>query len=152
MDTSLTDFLAHYPETRYLDVFYCDLSCVMRGKRYPISQADKVFTSGMMNPGSSYLLAVTGDSMDPEGMGIANGDPDELGRPIPGTLVPTPWCQVPTAQVMISMESLEGEPFYYEPRHVLSRVLEKFSDLGLRPMVAFELEFYLFALGYYIQP
>ena len=89
-ESPLEDYLSHYPDTRYLDVFYCDLSCVMRGKRYPISQADKVFKSGMMSPGSSFLLAVTGESMDPEGMGFSDGDPDELGRPLAGTLVPSP--------------------------------------------------------------
>ena len=146
-ESPLEDYLSHYPDTRYLDVFYCDLSCVMRGKRYPISQADKVFTSGMMSPGSSFLLAVTGESMDPEGMGFSDGDPDELGRPLIGTLVPSPWCQVPTAQVMMTMESLEGVPYYYEPRNVLSRVLDRFTAMGLRPVVAFELEFYLFAMG-----
>ena len=59
-------FLKIHPQTKYLDAFYCDLSCVIRGKRYPVAEAGKVFESGMMSPGSSFLLAVTGESMDPE--------------------------------------------------------------------------------------
>ena len=140
---SLQDYLEAHPETRYLDAFYCDLSCVMRGKRYPVAQAGKVFESGMMTPGSTFLLSVDGECMDPEGMGFSDGDPDEVGRPIHGTLVPAPWAQLPTAQVMLTLQSLAGEPYYYEPRNVLARVLDKFSELGLRPVVAFELEFYL---------
>jgi len=140
---TFASFLKDHPHTRYLDVFYADLSCVIRGKRYPLDPAEKVFESGMMTPGSCFLLAVTGESMDPEGMGFSDGDPDELGVPVDGTLAPAPWAQIPTAQVMLTLQSLNGTPFYYEPRNVLKRVLEKFSTLGLRPVVAFELEFYL---------
>ena len=139
-------FLKTHPQTKYLDAFYCDLSCVIRGKRYPVAEANKIFESGMMSPGSSFLLAVTGESMDPEGLGFSDGDPDQLAIPVPGTLAPAPWTQVPTAQVMLTMQELDGEPYYYEPRNVLARVLDRFDGLGLRPMVAFELEFYLLAL------
>lgn len=139
----LKSFLKDHPDTKYLDVFYADLSCVIRGKRYPIKQADKVFDSGMMTPGSCFLLSVTGESTNPEGMGISDGDPDEVGVVIPHTLTPAPWTQISTAQVMLTLQSLTGNPYAYEPRNVLKRVVERFSELELRPMVAFEPEFYL---------
>ena len=88
---SFQAFLAKYPKTRYLDAYFQDLSCVFRGKRYPVDQAGKLFSSGLMIPGGSFLLGVNGDSMDPEGMGFSDGDPDELGMPVPGTLVNCPW-------------------------------------------------------------
>ena len=140
---TLSEVLKRYPDTRYLDVYFPDLSCVFRGKRYPIGLADKIFSSGMMVPGGSFLLAVNGDCMDPEGMGFSDGDPDELAFPVPSTLSPSPWAQIPTAQVMLSLESLDGEPYYFEPRNVLKCVIDRFSGLNLRPVVAFELEFYL---------
>ncbi len=115
----------------------------MRGKRYPIDKADKVFGGGMMLPGSSLLLAVTGDSLDPEGMGVSDGDPDEVAIPIADTLVPAPWARYPTAQVLLTLQNLDGEPYYFEPRNVLARVMERFDELNLKPVVAFELEFYL---------
>ena len=136
-------YLCDNPDTRYLDTLISDLSCIMRGKRYPVSQAYKVFKQGMMCPGSTCFLSVTGDSMDPEYMGISDGDPDEVGIPLPHTLVPSPWTQVPTAQVMLTFQNLAGEPYYFEPRNVLKRVLNKFKSLGLHPIVAFEPEFYL---------
>lgn len=139
----LPAFLSQYPDTRYLDVYYPDLSCVFRGKRYPIQQAEKVFNSGMMSPGGGFLLAVNGDCMDPEGMGFSDGDPDEVGMPVVETLVCSPWAQLPTAQAMVTMQSLDGEPYYFEPRNVLARVIDRFRELGVKPMVAFELEFYL---------
>lgn len=140
---NLQEFLAQYPDTRYLDVFYADLSCVIRGKRYPVAQAEKVFSNGIMSPGGTFLLAVNGECMDPEGMGFSDGDPDELGMPLPHTLVNCPWAKLPTAQVMLGLQSLDGEPYYYEPRNVLKRVLEGFDELGVRAAVAFEPEFYL---------
>ncbi|MGI9318836.1 MAG: glutamine synthetase family protein [bacterium] len=142
----LSSFLSKHPETRYLDVYYPDLSCVFRGKRYPIQQAEKIFKSGMMSPGGGFLLAVTGECMDPEGMGFSDGDPDEVGMPVAHTLVPAPWAQIPTAQVMMSMQALDGEPYYFEPRNVLHRVIDRFGELNLTPVVAFELEFYLLDL------
>lgn len=143
---SLQAFLEKYPNTRYLDAWYPDLSCVIRGKRYPVEQTGKLFRSGMMVPGASFLLGANGDSMDPEGMGFSDGDPDEVGMPVPGTLVNCPWAQVPTGQVMVSLQGLDGEPYYYEPRNVLARVLDRFGELELKPVVAFELEFYLLDL------
>ena len=142
-DPHLSQYLQRHPDTQYLDATLCDLSCVMRGKRYPIGMAEKVFTDGVMLPGSSFLLAVTGDSLDPEGMGFSDGDPDEVAVPIDGTLVPAPWTRYPTAQVMLTLQSLCGEPYYFEPRNVLARVMERFDELNLKPVVAFELEFYL---------
>ena len=141
--TKFQAFIQRYPDIRYLDVMYADLSNVIRGKRYPINQAHKVFESGVMTPGSSFLLAVTGESMNPMGMGFSDGDPDEVGMPLDETLAISSWAQVPTAQVMLTLQSLNGEPYYYEPRNVLKRVLSRFHELGLKPVVAFELEFYL---------
>ena len=142
----LKNYLKEHPETRYLDAFYSDLSGIVRGKRYPIAAADKVFKSGLMMPGSSFLLAVTGESMNPCGLGFSDGDPDEFAIIVDDSLKPVPWAQIPTAQVQLTMQDQYGEPFYYEPRNVLDRVVEQFNSLNLTPVVAFELEFYLFDL------
>ncbi len=139
----LNTYLKRHPNTRYLDAIVCDLSCVMRGKRYPIDVADKLFDEGMMLPGSTFLLAATGESLDPMGIGFSDGDPDYRAVPINGTLVPAPWNEPLTAQVMLTMEDSDNQPYYYEPRNVLARVIDRFEELKLRPVVAFELEFYL---------
>ncbi len=139
----LKSFLAQHPDTQYIDAYYPDLSCVARGKRYPVKQAGKLFDSGLMIPGGSFLLAANGRCMDPEGMGFSDGDPDEVGWPILETLTYCPWAQIPTGQVMITLQGLDGTSHYYEPRNVLIRVLDRFHALGIRPVVAFELEFYL---------
>jgi glutamine synthetase len=132
------DYLKKNPQTRYVDAFYSDLSGVIRGKRFPISCAEKIFKSGVMVPGSCFLLSVTGESFDPLGLGFSDGDPDEVAIPLPDTLAPMPWAQIPTAQVQLTLDSNNAGPYYYEPRNVLKRVVNRFESLGLTPVVAFE--------------
>ena len=137
------EFLRHYPETTALDAILADLSGVVRGKRYPIAELGKVMQSGFAIPGSVFLLDTQGESHDPDGLGFSDGDPDCLVKVIPGSLKPVPWAKRPLAQVMITLQESDGSPYYYEPRNVLRRVTERLDDRGLRPVVAFELEFYL---------
>jgi len=136
-------FLSRYPDTGSLDCIFPDLSGVIRGKRYPVAELGKVMQSGFAIPGSVFLLDTQGESHDPDGKGFSDGDPDYQARVIPGTLLPVPWAQRPLAQVMVTLSNDDGEPYYYEPRNVLRRVAERLNDLGLQPVVAFELEFYL---------
>ncbi len=142
-ESVLEQYLKQYPQTQYLDAYISDLSCIIRGKRYPIEEAGKLFDDGMMLPGSTFLLTISGDSQDPENLGYSDGDPDEIGMPIVETLAPCAWTKLPTAQVMLTLVGLDGTPYYYEPRNVLKRVLDRFDSLGLRPVVAFEPEFHL---------
>ncbi len=137
------DYLAAHPETSGLDAFFADLSGVVRGKRYPMDLFDKILTEGAAMPGSVCLLDTMGESHDPDGIGFSDGDPDHLVKPLPGTLQPVPWAAHPLAQVMLTFQNGDGSPYAYEPRNVLARVLERFKELALTPVVAFELEFYL---------
>ena len=137
------EFLARHPDTVALDCLLADLSGVVRGKRYPVAEMGKVLRSGFAIPGSIFLLDTQGESHDPDGHGFSDGDPDCLVKVIPGSLKPVPWAERPLAQVMITLETEAGEPFYYEPRNVLARVVQRLAALDLKPVVAFELEFYL---------
>jgi len=135
--------LAENPDIQYLDAFFFDLCGHPRGKRYPRRDAVKVFQEGMFLPYPAYLLDVTGDCCDPGGQGFSDGDPDGTALPVRGTLSRMPWAEVPGAQVMLGMLTPDGRPLPTDPRHVLCRVLERFAELGLTPVVAVELEFYL---------
>ncbi len=139
----LKAFLAQHPDTQYLDVLFVDICGIVRGKRYPRPEMEKVLSSGMQIPYTVYLLDVTGDSSDPCGRGFDDGDPDGTGLPVPGTLAPVPWASAPTAQVLMSMVDDDGEPADMEPRNVLAGVVKRFDELGLKPVTAVELEFYL---------
>jgi len=140
---SIKEFRKQNPDLRYFDLFYGDLCGVMRGKRYPADQLEKVFEKGAAHCGSVFLLSVTGENMNPLGLGFSDGDPDEQSSVIPYTLAPVPWTEHPTAQAMMTLHGVDGTPYYFEPRNALRRVLERFTDTGFKPVTAFELEFYL---------
>ncbi|MDZ4813636.1 MAG: glutamine synthetase family protein, partial [Pseudomonadota bacterium] len=53
------------------------------------------------------------------------------------------WQSKPMAQLLLSMEDANGGAFAANPREVLKRVLDRFAERGLTPVVAVELEFYL---------
>ena len=138
------DFLARHPDTRHLDAIFPDLSGVIRGKRYPLSEFGKVTADGLAFPASVFMLDSLGQSHDPAGLGFSDGDPDRVAKIVPGTLLPVPWAQQPGAQALITLQEADGSPYPFEPRNILLSVFSRIQDLGLRPVVAFELEFYLF--------
>ncbi|MDR8080817.1 glutamine synthetase, partial [Burkholderia cenocepacia] len=72
-----------------------------------------------------------------------DGDPDAVRRLIPGTLKSVTWEKQPLGQMLITTDGTDS-PVEFEPREVLARVLKRFERHGIRPVVAFELEFYLF--------
>ena len=139
----LERFLEAHPEVSHADAIFIDLCGIVRGKRYPRAELSGLFETGCPIPVSIYLLDVTGASADPGGRGFSDGDPDGLGRPLADTLVPVTWAERPGAQVLMSVRELDGRPCLLEPRNLAARVLERFSELGLRVRLAFELEFYL---------
>jgi glutamine synthetase len=131
------------PDIRFVDALLVDICGKLRGKRFPIRELDKLFASGMQIPQTIYLLDVTGDQHDPCGRGYSDGDPDGTAMPVPGTLVRVPWTSEPQAQMLMSLFERPGVPALVEPRAVLARVLKRLSELKLKAVVAFELEFYL---------
>ncbi len=143
VSTEVAKYLKAHPDTVAVDLFFADLSGVVRGKRYPAAQLAKLFDSGAALPGSVFLLSAEGATLNPHGLGFDDGDPDQVVRTIPGSLHPVPWAQRPTAQAMLTLEGQDGTPYVYEPRNVLKRVLDRVAELELQPVVAFELEFYL---------
>lgn len=136
-------FLRNHPEIRAVDAIFADLCGVVRGKRCPIDQIDKIFDPGLAFPGSAHLLDVLGENHDPCGRGFSDGDPDVLARAVPGTLKPVRWAPRPLAQVLLGFHEPDGQPYAFDPRNVLARVAARLHELDLRPVVAFELEFYL---------
>lgn len=138
-------FMERYPDIRAVDAFVFDLCGRPVGKRYPIAEAEKLFgDNGMAMCGAISLLDASGNTSDPMGYGISDGDPDAACRPIPGTLAPVPWASTPLAQVMLHMaDPVGGAPVWFQPRQVLKRVVDRFQAVNLTPVVAVELEFFL---------
>ncbi|MEC9265559.1 MAG: glutamine synthetase family protein [Pseudomonadota bacterium] len=140
-------YLQDHPETKYIDGLLFDMCGFALGKRYPIRDAAKLYEDGLTMCAAVTLLDATGNTSDPKGFGVSDGDPDALAFPIPGTLSTVPWAAEPTAQVLMSMRRPgSGDIVPFEPRQVLQRVADRFEELKLTPVVALELEFYLIDL------
>ena len=143
MSQELPDFLAARPQLRFIDLLLNDLNGVDRGKRLDVGGSHAVFQNGLLLPGSMFALDVPGHTVEETGLGFDEGDADRPCLPVAGTLVDVPWLDHGVAQAQLSMHERDGQPFACDPRHVLARVLERFGQLGLTPVVAVELEFYL---------
>lgn len=139
----LAAYLAAHPGTRFVDAVLFDLCGTAIGKRYPVRDAAKIWTSGVAFCAGITTLDALGACWDVEGIGFSDGDPDAISYPVPGTLAPVPWL-ADTAQVLIAPAAPEGAAdWWFDPRSILARVVARFADLGLTPVTACELEFYL---------
>jgi len=136
-------FINKHKKIKYLDVILGDLSGIIRGKRIPISDADKIFKSGVQFCYSTFLLDTSGYCPDAEGRGFTDGDPDANYYPVKNTLSIIPWHKDNIAQVLITIQDESRYSSIVDPRNVLAKVWNSFSKLKFYPRVAFELEFYL---------
>ena len=127
-----------------IEVLLPDINGVLRGKWLPASGAGKLDTDGVPMPLSLFGLDLWGREVMETELHVETGDVDGVCLPVAGTLAPVPWIRdQPTGQVLVSMHEPSGKPWYLDPRHRLQAVVDRFAELGLTPVVAFELEFYL---------
>ncbi|MBN34769.1 MAG: glutamine synthetase [Rhodospirillaceae bacterium] len=136
-------FLLQHPDVRWVDAMIPDICGIPRGKRLDVSALNKLFTTGIVLPGSTYALDMLGNNIDSTGMGPNDGDPDFPCHPVPGTLAPVPWLGPQQAQVLMIMSDDKGHPWWLDPRHIVRGMADKIEQLGYRATVAIELEFYL---------
>ncbi|WP_432695057.1 glutamine synthetase family protein [Marinobacterium sp. YM272] len=136
-------FLKQHPDLQFVDLLIADMNGIVRGKRIDRSALKKVFEKGVALPASLYGLDILGETVESTGLGLEIGEADHICYPIPGSLTMESWQKRPIAQLLMTMYEDEETPFYADPRTVLKRVLRRFEELGLTPVTAFELEFYL---------
>jgi glutamine synthetase len=137
-------FLATYPDVHFIDLLIADMNGIVRGKRIDRSALTRAFERGIALPASLFALNIQGTTVEETGLGMEIGDADRICLPIPGTLCLEPWQKRPTGQLLMTMYELDRKtPFFADPRYVLQRVVERFRELGLKPVSAFELEFFL---------
>lgn len=137
-------FRSRYPEVSHVDLLSLDIPGHFYGKRYPIDMLEKIAAGSPLKlPQNCVLLGVQGGLFPIGDYCFNDGDPDAIRRLIPGTLKPVSWEREPLGQMLISSDGTAA-PIEFEPREVLARVLQRLERRGIRPVVAFELEFYLF--------
>jgi len=126
-----------------IDLLLPDMNGLLRGKRITRDALEKVYANGVCLPMSLIATDITGNTVEETGLGYDIGDEDRICRPIAGSLRVVPWQNKPMAQLLLSMEDAKGGHFAANPREVLRRVLDRYAERGLTPVVAVELEFYL---------
>jgi glutamine synthetase len=141
--TAEPPFLQANPDIEAVQLFITDPSGVARGKSASVAELARLFAKGRPVAGSILGLDITGTDVDATGLVWDTGDADLLCRPVDGTLSRVPWLQRPTAQLMLSMYTLQGEPAAADPRHVLAAAIARLQVQGYTPVVAVELEFYV---------
>ncbi|MCH7633551.1 MAG: glutamine synthetase [Proteobacteria bacterium] len=139
----LSRYLEQHPETRFLEPLMPDINGILRGKRLGVDDFDKAFGNGLNFCGAATLMDSKGNTFDSIPYGNNDGDPDVLALAVPGSLAPVPWLKTPTGQFLLEMVELDGSPYPWDPRNVLRQAMQPLYDLGLQPVLATELEFYL---------
>ena len=143
----LQDFLRQYPKTNSLELLIPDINGIFRCKRIPRQEFEGFFETGVNGPATTLLLNVLGEMTGDLDFLNLEGDPDRIISPVPNTLAPITWLGSETGQVISTFDDLDGKPILFDPRNVLKSALKPLYDLGLSPMVATELEFYLIEAG-----
>ncbi len=137
------DWLVGHPQVRYVDLLLPDQMGILRGKRVTVDDLESIARNGLLLPASMFALDVLGGTVQSTGLGFDEGDADRICLPVADSLAPVPWLGADVAQMQVSMYEHDRRPFHGDPRHVLAGVLRHFRDLGLTPVMAVELEFYL---------
>ena len=139
---SLQAYLDAHPQTEVFEVLIPDLCGGLRGKWITRDKIHKVFAGQLKIPLSSIAFDVWG--RDGEEWVFDSGDGDGYCEADGRTLVPVPWLQRSTGQVVVSMREVGGAHCDYDSRHIIRNLMLRFADRGLKPVVASEMEFYLF--------
>lgn len=121
----------------------CDLNGTLRGKRIPVDQIEKALGGGIRMPLSAAGVDIWGEDIEGSKLVFETGDADGLCHHTGRGILPMSWTHRPTALLPLWLSWENAEPFLGDPRRALARVTEGFAELGLTPVVATELEFYL---------
>ncbi len=123
-----------------LELILPDLNGIPRGK--VIDGADFDPENPPHMPGAIFFQSLTGHYVD--AMSAYNPtDSDVLLAPDWNTLRSVPWKGTNRAQVLVGTVGKDGTPVPFDPRNLLLRVLDAYADLGLSPVIAPEVEFFL---------
>jgi glutamine synthetase len=119
-----------------------DQAGIARGKMMPSSK----FTSNtsLALPSAVFMATISGGYPENgNGFHYPEDDGDLKLLPDLSTLTVVPWEEDPTAAVICDLVHQDGRYVEFAPRNVLKRVLGVYDKLGLKPVVAPEIEFYL---------
>jgi len=126
-----------------LELLIPDLNGILKGKRIRPNDFEKSCDGGFIFCAGATLLTTLGETVSGIPYGEDDGDPDLPATIIPGSIAPVPWARKPMGQAMFRVLAEDGSNFFGDPRTVLENALLPLQKMGLKPVVATELEFYL---------
>jgi glutamine synthetase len=144
--SSLAAFLAAHPEIDSVEAFVFDLAGAAKGKWLTRDKALGLDGKGLPIPLSVYAQDAWGCDVMAAGLAFGTGDPDGTGFPVVGRFAKVPWLGGHVAQAFLSVQAGDGAAAQADPRAALGAILSRHAARGLTPVVAVELEFYLYRL------
>jgi len=138
-----TDFLAAHPDIEAIDIVLLDSNGIGRGKIIRRHELEGLYSNGRHLPISILGLDVVGEDVDETGLIWDTGDGDLRAWPVPGSLVAQYGTKPARAELLLSQYHLDGTPMLSDPRHALRGQIDAMAALGLHPVAALELEFFL---------
>ncbi len=130
-----------------VEVGFADINGVLRGKRLPARHFLKIAQSGTGLAKAPFAWDIQcGVYDDIELANFSNGFPDMVARPILSTLKRVNWREG-SAFVFAELLDEHAQVVEVNPREVLKKIVKRYNDLGYRPLVGSELEFYLLDSG-----
>ncbi len=125
----------------------CDLNGIWRGKLMPAAQLEKVLEGSLRMPYSVPAIDIFGEDVADSPLVFDTGDADSLCLPTSRGPLPELWQSGAAQFVPMVMATEDGAPSTIDPRQILASVAGKLKALGLTPVMAVEMEFYLVKPG-----
>jgi glutamine synthetase len=129
-----------------LRIDFPDLHGICRSKLVPASRLEAVMEEGCNHVTATYAVDFANDVAMGTGLGDEIQWRDMTIKPDPETFTVLPYMEG-TARFIGNAYGHDGQPLGVDPRNVLQRIIKRYQDLNLDPMVASELEFFLFNQG-----
>ncbi|HET6711059.1 glutamine synthetase family protein [Amycolatopsis sp.] len=121
---------------------YPDFIGTERGRDVLVANFARTLGDGVAFCRTVYGTSPMGDVVELGEGGLADGLPDVVAFPDLATLTDVPW-EPGVAHCLADVFDPDGTPAPESPRQVLKQVLARFAELGMRPVVGPELEFYV---------
>lgn len=141
--SDLLTWFSERPHIEYVLPFVADINGVFRGKRVPASQVKKLIKNGLRMPLSSVNVDIWGRDIEDSPLVFESGDSDGKCFWTGRTPIVMTWDESKSALLPMSFFTETGKAFAGDPRNALKHLVSEFDGLKLRPVIAFELEFYL---------
>ena len=124
-----------------IDLLITDANGVPRGKTVESEALDENHLPRMAE--AVLFQCIHGDYAEETMDSFNPKDEDLILSPDWSTYRRTPWKEEEVGQVICEATDKDGDPLPYDCRNVLKRVLARYAERGVTPIVAPEIEFYL---------